>query len=41
MDIQVAGSLTLDLNEPGTKVSVAESENRRFVFQVNSPSVKK
>lgn len=38
---EVAGSLVLDLNEPGVSVEAAESDDRRYVFQVNAPQSKK
>ncbi|XP_064632170.1 DCC-interacting protein 13-alpha-like isoform X2 [Lineus longissimus] len=38
---EVAGCLVLDLNEEGTRAVPCEADDRRFVFQVVSPSSKK
>ncbi|XP_061175855.1 DCC-interacting protein 13-alpha-like isoform X4 [Saccostrea echinata] len=38
---QLAGSLVLDLNEPGVLAEPHESDDRRFVFQVLSPKSKR
>ncbi|KAK3101785.1 hypothetical protein FSP39_006317, partial [Pinctada imbricata] len=38
---QLAGSLVLDLNEPGVLAEPYDSDDRRFVFQVISPKSKK
>ncbi|XP_056000626.1 DCC-interacting protein 13-alpha-like isoform X9 [Ostrea edulis] len=38
---ELAGSLVLDLNEPGVLAEPHESDDRRFVFQVISPKSKR
>ena len=38
---QVAGSLVVDLNEDGTTAGPLDIDDRRFVFQVASPTSKK
>ncbi|XP_062578801.1 DCC-interacting protein 13-alpha-like isoform X5 [Saccostrea cucullata] len=38
---QLAGSLVLDLNEPGVLAEPHESDDRRFIFQVVSPKTKR
>nr|XP_022299272.1 DCC-interacting protein 13-alpha-like isoform X3 [Crassostrea virginica] len=38
---ELAGSLVLDLNEPGVLAEPHESDDRRFVFQVLSPKSKR
>lgn len=39
--LQVAGSLSLDLNEPGVLAEPYETDDRRFVFHVSSPKLRK
>ncbi|CAC5407777.1 APPL1 [Mytilus coruscus] len=38
---EVAGSLSLDLNEPGVLAEPYETDDRRFVFHVSSPKLRK
>ncbi|XP_063443526.1 DCC-interacting protein 13-alpha-like isoform X5 [Mytilus trossulus] len=38
---EVAGSLSLDLNEPGVLAEPYETDDRRFVFHVTSPKLRK
>ncbi|XP_076106261.1 DCC-interacting protein 13-alpha-like isoform X4 [Mytilus galloprovincialis] len=38
---EVAGSLSLDLNEPGVLAEPYDTDDRRFVFHVSSPKLRK
>lgn len=38
---EVAGSLSLDLNEPGVLAEPYDADDRRFVFHVSSPKLRK